>query len=149
MTTDFRPLPAGEYLAEIIEMRLRRPDTPKGYVEFTFCVLQGLYQDLRLWVRLLLWDRRSGVAAFARADLGSICEAVGFPDGCDFDDVLDVPLVVKVSVRAWRGRLLNGVDGYRRVRPRSPTPNPRTIDAPRDLEAEAKPAVGGHPDSPR
>ena len=78
-TRDFEPIPAGKYLAVItgVEMRCRPRPVHGHYLQLTFQVIEGEYQNRLLWTRLNLDNPNATAVQIARAELSAICRAVG------------------------------------------------------------------------
>ena len=73
-TTDFVPLPAGKYLAVIVESEFKPTKSGNGsYLELTFEVIDGEHKGRKLWARLNLDNPNPTAVEIARAELSAIC----------------------------------------------------------------------------
>ena len=114
-TTSFEPLPAGKYLAAIIESEMKPTKSGSGsYLQMTFTVLEGEHKNRVLWARLNLNNPNATAVKIARSELSAICHAVGVMQPRDSVDLHNLPLVitVKLKKREDTGELTNEIKGY-------------------------------------
>lgn len=93
------PLPAGEYLAQIISNEEKTAKSGGSYHEFTWEILGGPHASRKLWVRLNLGSHNSTAAEIAERDLNAMCAAVGKRQVADGDELMFQPMVIRVTVR--------------------------------------------------
>ena len=75
---EFDPVPAGKYLAVITASEMKPTKSGTGsYLELTFQIIEGQYQNRNLWARLNLDNPNATAVAMARGDLSAICRAIG------------------------------------------------------------------------
>jgi hypothetical protein len=111
----FEPIPAGRYLAVITDSEMRPNKAGSGeYLQLTFEIIEGQYQGRLLWTRLNIVHPNATAAAIARAELASICRAVGVMAPQDSVELHNLPLVITVQLqrRADTGELTNRIRGY-------------------------------------
>jgi hypothetical protein len=97
--TSFDVLPAGEYDAVIVASELKETTNGDGkYIKFEIQVLNGEYQNRKLWDNLNLWNPSDKAVQIARGTLSAICRAVGVLTPKDTAELHNKPLRVKVKV---------------------------------------------------
>jgi len=112
---DFEAIPAGKYLAVIIESEVKPNKSGTGsYLQLTFQVIDGEYKNRFLWARLNLDNPNATAVKIARAELSAICRAVGVMAPGDSVELHDLPLVISVKCkkRADTGEITNEIKGY-------------------------------------
>ena len=114
-STDFDPVPAGKYLAVIIDSEEKANKAGTGsYLQLTFQVIDGPFKSRMLWARLNLDNPNATAVQIARAELSAICRAVGVLAPNDSVELHDLPLVihVKCKKRTDTGEITNEIKGY-------------------------------------
>jgi hypothetical protein len=114
-SADFEPIPAGKYVAVIIESELKPTKAGTGhYLQLTFQIVEGPYQHRLLWARLNLDNPNDTARKIARGELSALCRAVGVLAPNDSVELHNLPLVihVKCKKRADTGEIVNEVKGY-------------------------------------
>src|SRR5438094_670201 len=97
---EFKPIPAGRYLAVIIASELKRTSSGNGeYLELVFQILQGEFQNRRLWARLNLTNPNPQAEEIAKAQLSAICHAVAVLRPHDSVELHNLPLVISVKCK--------------------------------------------------
>ncbi len=108
-------IPAGDYQVVIIESEEKPNSKQTGtYLQFTMEVIEGQHKGSKLWARLNLVNPSDVAVGIARAELSSICRAVGVMKPHDSSDLHNLPFVVKVALekRKDNGELSNVIKGY-------------------------------------
>lgn len=116
-TSDFDPVPAGKYLAVIIDSEVKPTKTGSGsYLQLTFEILDGQYKSRHLWARLNLDNPNQTAVKIARAELSAICRAVGVMTPNDSVELHNLPLMITVRCkkRSDTGDIANEIKGYAR-----------------------------------
>ena len=111
----FEPIPAGKYIAAITASEMKPTRAGDGsYLELQFQVVEGEHKGRLLWSRLNLDNRNELAVKIARAQLASICKAVGVLTPNDSTELHDLPLQVTVRLkkREDTGDLTNEIVGY-------------------------------------
>lgn len=114
-TSSFDPLPAGKYIAAIVESETKPTKNGRGsYLQLTFQVLDGPYKARMLWARLNLQNPNAVAVQIARAELSAICRAVGVMAPKDSVELHNLPLqiTVKCKKREDTGEITNEIKGY-------------------------------------
>ncbi len=113
--SDFNPIPASKYLAVITASEIKPTKDGSGeYLELTFQILEGDYQNRLLWARLSLSHPKDIVSRIARSQLADICKAVGVLKPSDSAELHNLPLVIDVRLKKRKdnGDLVNEIKGY-------------------------------------
>ena len=114
-STDFEAIPAGKYVAMITDSEFKPTKSGAGsYLQLTFEILEGPYRGRILWARLNLDNPNPTTVQIARAELSSICRAVGIMTPSDSVELHNLPLVITVKCkrRDDSGDAVNEVKGY-------------------------------------
>jgi hypothetical protein len=114
-SADFEPIPAGKYLAVITESEVKPNKAGTGsYLQFTFQIIEGEYKGRFLWSRLNLDNPNETAVKIARAELSSICRAVGVMAPKDSIELHDLPLVISVKCKKRKDtdEVVNEIKGY-------------------------------------
>jgi len=111
---NFDPLPAGQYVAMIVASEEKTSQNGHRFVTLEFEILEGQYKGRKLWVNLNLYHPNPETVKFARAELASICLAVGVPAPQDSTQLHNTPITISVRCvnRKDNGELQNRVRGY-------------------------------------
>lgn len=112
---DFEPIPAGKYLAVIVESEMKSNKAGTGsYLQLTFQVVEGQYKSRLLWTRLNLDNPNATAVQIARAELSAICRAIGVMTPNDSVELHNLPLLISVKCkkRPDTGELQNEIAGY-------------------------------------
>ena len=120
--TGFDPLPAGEYNACIVGSDMKTTKNGSGeYLNLEISILDGTYQNRRLFDKLNLKNSNETAVQIARATLSSICRAVGILEPNDSSELHMKPFRISVGVRKREdtGEMENRIKGYK---PRSAQP---------------------------
>ncbi len=95
---DQSPLPAGHYVASIIDSEFKPTKRNDGqYLELTYAVQEGQYKGRKLWVRLNLDNPNQQAVSIAMRQLSSICHAVGLLDVPDSTRLHNRPHQIRVE----------------------------------------------------
>jgi hypothetical protein len=114
-SSELAPVPAGKYLAVIIDSEMRANKAGTGsYLQLTFEIIEGEHKGRLLWARLNLHNANETAVKIARAELSAICRAVGVLTPKDSCELHNLPLVitVKLKKREGTGEIVNEVKGY-------------------------------------
>ena len=133
---DRSPIPAGDYKAIVTKSDWKQTKSGKGrYLELVIQIIEGAHKSRLLWSRLNLENPNSQAVQIARAELSSVCRAVGVMTPRDTSELHNVPFIVSVSVkkRDDNGDFTNEVKGYSSVHKSSERQQPA-------MTTESKPA---------
>jgi hypothetical protein len=96
----FDVIPAGEYDVVIVSSEVKTTTKGDGkYLSLEMQVLNGEYQNRKLFDNLNLWNPSDEAQKIARGTLSAICRAVGVMTPGDSSDLHNKPLRVKVVVK--------------------------------------------------
>lgn len=130
---DFEPIPAGKYHAAITESETKPTKAGTGhYLQLTFEVLDGEYKGRLLWARLNMDNPNAVAVQIAKAELSSICRAVGVMQPRDSVELHNLPLIVNVRLkrRSDTGEFGNEIKGYAAKESNAPAPAQVGSDTP-------------------
>jgi len=144
--TDFAPLPAGDYLAMIIDSEMKATKTGRGqYLALTLQVIDGPMANRLLWDRLTLVHDNPKTVEIAQRALSAICHAVGVLQVTDSAQLHNRPLVVRVKyVEDQQYGPKNEVGGYKPANGQGGHPAPAVAATPAPAW-KAPPAHAGAP----
>lgn len=132
-STTFDPIPAGKYLAAIVNSEMKATKAGTGqYLELTFQVVDGQFKGRQLWARLNLNNSNQQTVKIARGELSAICRAVGIMTPNDSAELHNLPLIIAVRCkkRTDTGEIVNEVRGYAKRESGSGQPQQATDDNP-------------------
>lgn len=111
---EFEPLPTGRYLAVITESAMRPTKSGNGsFLELTFEVIEGECKGRKVWSRLNLDNANPLTVKIARAELSSVCRAIGILQPKDSVELHGVPLVISVKQKPGPdGEVYNEIKGF-------------------------------------
>jgi hypothetical protein len=114
-TADFEPIPAGRYLAVVVDSEMKPTKAGTGnYLQLSFQIIEGPYANRLLWARLNLDNPNDTARKIAQGELSAICRAVGVLAPNDSVELHNLPLVIHVKVKRRNdtGDLQNEIRGY-------------------------------------
>jgi hypothetical protein len=132
-SADFEAIPAGKYEAVITDSEEKPTKSGAGsYLQLTFQITDSDYRGRFLWARLNLDNPNKTAVKIARAELSSICRAVGVMTPRDSSELHNLPLVitVKCKKRDETGEITNEIKGYAAKESLSGKPLQATTDTP-------------------
>jgi hypothetical protein len=114
-SVEFEPIPAGKYLAMIVESEEKPTKSGSGsYLQFKFQILEGEYKGRFVWARLNLNNPNATAVQIAKAELSAICRAVGLLIPGESVNLHNLPLVISVKCkkRGDSDEFTNEIKGY-------------------------------------
>ncbi len=96
----YEPLPAGEYLAKIVDSSLQ--DTKAGtgqYIKLRFDVMGPTHQGRVVFTNINIRNPNPKAEEIGRQQLGSILRAIGLASLTDTDQLVGGELSIKVTVK--------------------------------------------------
>lgn len=112
----FEPVPAGDYIACIIESEQKANSSGTGtYLKLTLQIVEGQYANRKLFENLNLDNPNSQTVQIARGTLSAICRAVNVLEPNDSAELHDIPMLVKVGLekRKDTNEMQNRIRGYK------------------------------------
>jgi hypothetical protein len=96
----FSPLPAGEYLMQVIESELKDTKTGNGQqLVLTLEVMDGPSSGRKVWDRLNIRHTNADAQRIAQRGLADLCLAVGLPSIRNSEELHFKPFTAKVTIR--------------------------------------------------
>jgi hypothetical protein len=111
----FDAIPAGKYLASIIESELVATKKGDGhYLKLAFSILEGQYKNRRLYTNLNLHNPNAQAVEIARGQLSAVCRAINVMTPKDSQELHGIPLVIDVKChkREDTGDIQNEIKGF-------------------------------------
>lgn len=97
---EFDLLPAGKYVAQIIDSDLATNSKNTGQVlKLTLEILEGEFVNRKLWARLNITHDNPDAERIGRAQLSALCHAVGVTKLADSVELHGRPVMVTVKIR--------------------------------------------------
>jgi len=112
---EFEPIPAGKYIAAITTSEMKPTKAGDGsFLELTLQIVEGEHRGRLHWARLNLVNGSGLAVKIARAQLATVCKAVGVLTPNDSTELHNLPMqvTVKLKKREDTGDLVNEVTGY-------------------------------------
>jgi len=109
------PVPAGTYLAQIIESDVAPLKSGKGTgLKLTFEIIDGQYKGRRIWENLNIQHENDETQRIAQSQLSALCHAVNEIKVKDTAVLHHKPVHVRVVVREAQGQYQasNNIKGY-------------------------------------
>jgi hypothetical protein len=118
---DFTPMPAGDYLLQIVESELREKDNGDCGLNLTIEVVEGEYENRKIWDYLNIRHSNAQAQSISQRRLADYCLATGAGTIRDTEELHFRPFVGKVSQekRKDTGEMTNKIKA---VRPASGAP---------------------------
>lgn len=122
----FKPIPAGDYLAIIIESQEKLAKSGSTYLSLTFEIREGQHKGRRLWSNLSINHPNQQPRQIARGHLSAICRAVNVPKPMDTVELHNLPLIIKVACKNsdYSGQIENEIKSYK-ARDGAPVAQPK------------------------
>jgi len=95
----FEAIPAGDYDAVIVSSEVKASSTGGQYLKLELQILNGPYQNRKVFTNLNLWNSSEDAVKIARANLSAICRAVNVLTPQDSSQLHNKPLRIKVVVK--------------------------------------------------
>lgn len=97
---EFDLLPAGKYLAQVIDSEVGPTKAQTGQIlKLTFEIMDGEYANRRLWARLNIANENAQAQQIGLAQLSALCHAVGVTKLTDSLELHEKPVLITVKVR--------------------------------------------------
>lgn len=97
---EFDLLPAGRYLAQVIDSEIKPTKSNTGQVlKLTFEVLEGEFARRRVWAYLNIANESADAERIGLSQLSALCRSVGIMQLRDTIDLHDKPVQITVKVR--------------------------------------------------
>lgn len=141
--TGFDPIPAGEYVAMIVDSEIKPTKAGTGmYLQLVWEVCDGPASGRKIWDRINIQNPNQVAEEIGQKQLSAVCHAVGVLRVQDSAELHEKPASIKVVVKPGQGEYLpsNEVKGYRALNGAAPVVAPRAAaSAPAAVAAAAPP----------
>ncbi|MBI5111836.1 MAG: DUF669 domain-containing protein [Rhodovulum sp.] len=96
----FDPIPAGEYLMQVIASEIKSTTSGSGeQLVLTLEVVEGPCANRRVWDRLNIHNQNADAQRIAQRSLADLCLAVGVMSLRDTEDLHFKPFIGKVTIK--------------------------------------------------
>lgn len=96
----FDPIPAGEYLMQVIESDVVETKNKTGYqLVLTLEVIDGPHANRRVWDRLNIRNQNPDAQRIAQRSLADLCLAIGISSLRNTEDLHFHPFIGKVTIQ--------------------------------------------------
>lgn len=103
---DFEPLPAGEYLAHVVDSDIKDTSTGSGkYVKLEWEILDGQYTGRKVFANYNIINNSPKAQEIGEAEFSAACLGLGKVGCRDTEELHAIPCVIKLKVQP-------GKDGY-------------------------------------
>lgn len=97
---DFDVLPAGEYMACIVDSEMKPTKKGDGQIlNLTLQVMEGQYKNRKFWERINYLNPSAKAQKIGRGTLSAICRATGILSPSDTSELHNKPMKVKLKVK--------------------------------------------------
>lgn len=104
MNSGFDPIPAGEYLAKVVESDFLQNSKKNGkYIKLKFEIIQGEFKGRFIWTNLNVLNPSQVAVDIANKELATLCRAVGVPKLKDTNQLHGKPIKMKIKIKPAKG----------------------------------------------
>lgn len=111
----FEVIPAGKYKVQVVNSEMKPTKDGAGqYLWLELEILDGEYQNRKLWDRINLVNSNAQAVEIAQRTLSALCHATGKLHVSDSEELHFIPVIATVKVRAASGQYeaSNEIRGY-------------------------------------
>lgn len=141
----FDPMPAGDYLCQIIDSEVVQTSKGGDMLKLTLEVMDGPYSNRRVWDNLNIRNSNPDAQRIAHRTLADICKAVGLGPITDSEVLHYKPFVATLKIEPERtvgDRTYDARNGVKRYKARSGAA-PAARPASQGSQAQRTPPTGG------
>lgn len=100
MNSGFDPIPAGEYLSQIIESEVKDTAKKTGkYIKLKFAILKGEFKGRFIWTNLNIVNPNPVAVEIAQKELATLCRACGKAVIQDTQELHGIPILMKIKIK--------------------------------------------------
>ena len=143
-STPFEPLPAGDYIGQVVGSELKPTASGSGeYLKLEIEILTQGFAGRKVFDQLNIRNENAEAERIGRANLSALCHSIGILRVSDSQQLHGKPFSLKVAIKedAQYGKK-NVVKGYKAVSGTAPQP---VFSAPAPHAQAAKPAAAVPP----
>ena len=143
-TSDYSPLPNGEYLVVVLASDMKPTKSGGQYLELELEVLDGNFKGRKLWDRINLVNTNPKTVEIAQRQLSSLCHAIGVMNVTDSAQLHNIPVIATIKYKDPQNGYgaSNEVRGYKKANDQSTPQAPQQQTAPTTQAAGATPPWG-------
>ena len=152
----FDLIPAGSYVAEIIETEIAQPKSGDGHMlKLTWKISEGDYEGRQLWQTLCYQHSNAQTEAIARRSLKDLCVALDIGEQVSNPEIFKFkPARIRISVESDKSGQYDDQNRVRRVKPLTDSDGEAqevkrsaaaAKPAPKDVPPQAKKPAGNGP----
>lgn len=112
----FDPLPAGEYLAQVVSSEVKTNSAKTGeLLKMEWDILDGEYTGRKVFANYNLSHTNPKAAEIGQRELAAACRAMGLGAVQDSEQLHAIPCVIKLKIRPAKGEYgpSNDISDYR------------------------------------
>ena len=100
MNTGFDPMPADEYIAQVIESEVLTTVKKTGkYIKLKFAILKGEFKGRFVWTNLNIVNPNPVTVEIAQKELATLCRACGKAVIKDTQELHGIPILMKIKIK--------------------------------------------------
>ena len=100
MNTGFDPMPAGEYIAQVVESEVKDTAKKTGkYIKLKFAILKGEFKGRFIWTNLNVVNPNPVAVEIAQKELATLCRACGKAVIQDTQELHGTPILMKIKIK--------------------------------------------------
>lgn len=100
MNTGFDPMPADEYIAQVVESDVLTTSKKTGkYIKLKFAILQGEFKGRFVWTNLNIVNPNPTTVEIAQKELATLCRACGKAVIQDTQELHGIPIKMKIKIK--------------------------------------------------
>lgn len=136
----FEPMPAGDYVCQVIESEVVQTKSGGDMLKLTLEVTEGQFANRRVWDNLNIRNNNPQAQQIAHRALADLCSACGVGPITDSEDLHFRPFVATLKIEPARevnGQTYDARNGVKRYKPKNGT----TVVAAQGSAARPAPAA--------
>lgn len=144
--TNFDPLPAGNYVAMVVDSELK-PTRSGRALKLALRIIEGPHANRQVWTNLNIENSSAQAQEIAQKQLSALCHAVGVINLADTLQLHERPVRIRVKLRPAEGEYAasNDITGYEAV---AGGASPAAVARPSFPTAASAPAAAAAPTAP-
>lgn len=100
MNTGFNPMPAGVYIAQVVESEIKDTSKKTGkYIKLKFEILKGEFKGRFVWTNLNIVNPNPVAVEIAQKELATLCRACGKAVIQDTQELHGIPIKMKIKIK--------------------------------------------------
>ena len=100
MNSGFDPMPADEYIAQVVESAVLTTVKKTGkYIKLKFAILKGEFKGRFVWTNLNIVNPNPVTVEIAQKELATLCRACGKAVIQDTQELHGIPILMKIKIK--------------------------------------------------